>query len=207
MKAFIICIAFFTMPFAGSLKKGVLPKKIDSNKEATFTSDEADAKQSIPYLNQIRSNPSGFSAQLGVDLSAMKANKALTWNDTLAKVALAKAMDMAKRNYFAHVDPDGNGINIKIENGGYTLLPDWYSDRSKNYFESIGAGYDNCKDAIDKLIIDAGTPSLGHRLHLLGQGTFWNNCYDIGIGEVKVTTPNTATYTSYYSFVIAKHQF
>lgn len=41
---------------------------------------------------------------------------------------------MAKRNYMDHVDPDGCGMNIKINAAGYKLRPDWYSDKKKNNF-------------------------------------------------------------------------
>ena len=164
----------------------------------------ADLKDGLAFLNQVRQNPAKYSAEFGIDLSAMKPNIALTWNDTLAKVAQAKAVDMATRGYFGHVDPDGNGMNIKIAKAGYSLLSDWTTPRSQNFFESLGAGYRDINDAIKNLIIDADTPSLGHRLHLLGQGDFWNNCYDIGIGEAKISG---APYPSYYSFIIAKHKF
>ncbi|MCO5945384.1 CAP domain-containing protein [Mucilaginibacter flavidus] len=163
-----------------------------------------DLKDGLAFLNLVRQNPAKYGTEFGIDLSAMKPNIALTWNDTLAKVAQAKAMDMATRGYFDHVDPDGNGMNIKIAEAGYSLLQSWTTPRSQNYFESLGAGYRDINDAIKNLIIDAGTPSLGHRLHLLGQGDFWNNCYDIGIGEARVSG---APYSSYYSFIIAKHKF
>jgi uncharacterized protein YkwD len=200
-KSLQFILAFSAVLFWGSKNVGQLP----GNAKNEFVDAQQDARDGVTYLNQIRANPNAFSGEFGVDLGAMKANKNLIWNDTLAKVARAKAQDMARRNFFAHVDPDGNGMNIKIAQAGYALPADWYSDHSKNYFESLGAGYSNLHEAIKQLIIDAGTPGLGHRLHLLGQGDFWGNCYDIGIGEVQVSSGST--YTSYYSFIIAKHNF
>jgi len=41
----------------------------------------------------------------------------LRWNDALTKVAEAKALDRATRNYFAHVGPDGFGFNHFMVDG------------------------------------------------------------------------------------------
>ncbi len=67
-------------------------------------------------------------------MDGLKPTHALTWNDALGKAAQAKAEDMAKRDYMDHVDPDGCGMNIKINEAGYKLRPDWYSDKKNNNF-------------------------------------------------------------------------
>lgn len=158
------------------------------------------------YLNAIRKNPSAYSQEMGVNLSGIKAMPELKWNHTLAKVAQAKAQDMVDRDYFAHVDPDGCGINIKINAAGYTLRADWYDDASKNYFESLGVGSNisTGKSAVRLLIFDGGddNDNAGHRRHLLGIDDFWSNCYDIGIGMAK-----GGSYGYYWCFIIAKHNF
>src|SRR4051812_17752181 len=45
----------------------------------------------------------------------------LVWNPILARVARERAWDMARRNYFSHVNPDGLGANTLVERAGYVL--------------------------------------------------------------------------------------
>ncbi|MBN9297605.1 MAG: CAP domain-containing protein [Filimonas sp.] len=173
--------------------------KTDSN-----TIDKNEAKAAFLLINQIRSNPAAYSKTIGIDLSYIKALPALRWNDTLARAAEAKALDMANRNYFGHVNPDGFGMNYFINKAGYTLLPDWLDDNKKNFFESIQAGSPTGEEAVKYLILDANTPSLGHRKHLLGIGDWNAGLVDIGIGFVKVAD-GQAKYKTYTSILIAKH--
>ncbi|OLV15472.1 CAP domain-containing protein [Deinococcus marmoris] len=58
---------------------------------------------------------------------------ALAWNGLLGKAARAHAQDMASRNYFDHVSPDGGTMQMRVEAAGYT---DW-----KNLGENIAAGF------------------------------------------------------------------
>jgi uncharacterized protein YkwD len=111
---------------------------------------------------------------------------------------------MATRNYFGHVDPDGSGINFKINAAGYKLQANWLEDFSSNYFESISAGIPDGKSTIIQLINDDGedNENAGHRRHLLGIDSFWSNCYDIGIGMAK-----GGSYGYYWCIIIAKHSF
>jgi uncharacterized protein YkwD len=175
-------------------------------KTDSITVDKNEAKAAFNLINQIRSNPAAYSKVAGVDLSSIKAMPKLRWNDTLAKVAEAKAMDMANRNYFGHVNPDGYGMNYFINQAGYKLLPDWLDDKKKNFFESIQAGAPTGEESVKYLILDANTPSLGHRKHLLGMGDWNASLVDIGIGFVKVPD-GQAKYKTYTSIVIAKHDW
>ena len=165
-----------------------------------------EAKKAFEHLNNIRSNPAAHSARLKIDLNNVKPRHALKWNDTLAKVAETKAMDMAKRNYFGHVDPDGNGINVKIHKAGYKLPQSWVKNKKSNFFESLAAGVEGGPAIIDYLIVDSDTPSLGHRKHLLAIDDFYANCYDIGIGYVERGSGKSA-YSTYICVIIAKHDF
>ncbi|MDH5399007.1 MAG: CAP domain-containing protein [Cyclobacteriaceae bacterium] len=171
--------------------------------ETVINEDFAEAKSAFEYLNMVRLDPASFSSEIGVDLGYVNPIQLLTWNDTLAQVALEKARDMAARNYFDHVDPDGNGMNIKIHEAAYTLNPSWVADKSLSYFESIAAGYDNGIAMVKGLILDEGVNPPGHRNHLLGIDPFWADCYDVGVGFVTV---NNAEYISYGCILIAKHQ-
>ena len=146
-------------------------------------------KDAFDYLNAIRKNPGAYSSEIStaatkVDLSTVDPIGALTWNDTLAKVAQAKAQDMVKRGYDGHLDPDGNGINILIAFAGYDIPFPEYAD--VNYYESLASGSSSPKVAIQHLINDAepNHQRAGHRKHLLGIQDSNKYLVDIGIGWV-----------------------
>ena len=170
--------------------------------EFSAQTDNSDCRAALQYLNKIRAMPNAYSTKLGVDLSGVEAREPLVWNEILAYVAQNKATDMATRGYFSHVDPEGNGINIKLHEAGYELRPDWFEEPSTGYFESLGRGYRTLTDAINGLIIDENVPSLGHRKHLLGIGDFRRNCFDAAIGHAR-----SANGIDYYCVIIAKHDF
>ncbi len=164
--------------------------------------DDKEARAAFDYLNRVRQNPAAFSKEIGVDLSKVQKRPALVWNDILGKVSRDKALDMANRDYFGHVTPDGFGINYLMNAAGYKLLPAWLQDKKANYFESIAAGYPTGVETIRQLILDKGVPDLGHRKHLLGMTPFWANCNDSGIGFVEASGRKFPTFVS---IVIAKH--
>ena len=156
------------------------------------------------YINKIRQNPSAYSSELGVDLSYVEERPALNWNENLAKAAQAKAEDMAANNYFSHTDLQGYGMNIKINEAGYTLESSWYSDVSANYFENISAGIGTGLGVVKQLVVDAGTNPPGHRNSLLGIGDFYSGNVDIGIG---VGYNSNSTYKYYWSILVARHSW
>jgi len=98
-----------------------------------------------------------------------------TRNDTLSQVARARAEDMAQRNYFSHTNPDGHLANYMVEQAGY-LLPDFYPNNDNN-IESIGKNYATPADAWQ-----AWKNSPAHRVHVLGEETFYAAQTDYGIG-------------------------
>jgi uncharacterized protein YkwD len=171
------------------------------NEDPVVNRDEA--RQAFEYLNKVRTDPGEYEKDYPF-LSGLSSIHALKWNDTLAKVAEARAMDLAKRNYFSHVDPDGFGVNYHINKAGYHLDPTWITDQKSNYFESLGAGARSGIDAIRQLVIDANTPSLGHRSHLLGLTEWDSSLVDIGIGYV---TSASSRYPVYTCVIIAKHKW
>lgn len=166
--------------------------------------DPAEAKAAFILLNKIRLNPEKYYS-LGYSSSFPVTRTALVWNDTLARAAEQKAMDMATKKYFDHVDPKGYGMNYYINAAGYKLNPSWLKNRRANNFESIQAGAENGEDAIRDLIKDEGVPSLGHRKHLLGSGFFESQLTDIGIGFVWAQADDQ--YTCYVSVLIAMHDW
>jgi uncharacterized protein YkwD len=163
-----------------------------------------EARRAFEQLNRIRKEPVAHCQRLKFSPIQVLPRPALVWNDTLARAAERKARDMARRNYFAHVDPEGYGMNHHIVQAGYDLDPGWLTDPRANNFESIQAGCDNGAEAIECLIVDYGVPSKGHRTHLLGVGEWNASLVDIGIGFVRYDGPSE--YTTYTCVLIAKHR-
>lgn len=166
--------------------------------------DRDQAKAAFEYLNKVRVDPDAYSASIGVDLSAVEARDVLTWNNTLQEVAEAKALDLANRNYFAHVDPDGFGINYHMNKAGYPMRPEWTTDPKTNNFESLAANSrDNFsgQNFINQLIIDEDVPSLGHRKHLLGMGDWNASLTECGVA---IARKQGTKYTNYLVYIIAK---
>lgn len=167
--------------------------------------DKAEAKAAFEFLNKVRMNPENYYKELNLNGYLPYTKTLLVWNDTLAAVAEHKALDMATRNYFGHVDPEGHGMNYFISKAGYKLEKEWVKRGSENYFESIDAGANDGIDAIKTLIIDQGVPSFGHRKHLLGLDK-WNAALnDIGIGFA--TNRGETEYGTYVSVIIARHNW
>lgn len=166
--------------------------------------DKEEARKAFNILVDIRNNPTKYYKELTFLKNIQISKTKLIWNDTLAKVAEHKATDMAKRNYLAHIDPGGFGINYHIKKSGYLLPPDWTKNNKDNYFESIAAGIKGGEDAIKFLLIDSVDPnSFGHRKHLLGVGD-WNTILkDVGIGYAR--RDSGSYYPNYVCIIIAAH--
>jgi uncharacterized protein YkwD len=168
---------------------------------------QADITEALNFLNDMRSSPSSFSKIVGVPLNDVKPMPALRWNQILANVAQKKAQDMANRNYFDHVNPEGYGINYFIQKAGYKLPDGWTDNIANNFCESISAGTDTPKEGIINLINDGGYADhkmAGHRLHLLGIDEFYAKAYDVGIGWGY--NPNS-TYKYYLVVITARHEW
>ena len=114
----------------------------------------------------------------------------------LAQVAREHAEDMAARDYFNPVNPDGFGPNYLVEQAGYEL-PDWYSQAlDANNIESIAAGYTTPEAAWNGWLA-----SPGHRTHVLGEDSdFFADQTNYGIGYA--FAPGSQ-YTHYLVFISA----
>lgn len=132
-------------------------------------------------------------------------NTQLNWNDKLAKAAEFRAKDMANRDYFEHITPEGIGPNYYISKAGYYLNADWLKDIKANNFESIAANHATAVDAIKAFIIGKDSPGFMHRKHILGMDNWYGSLYDIGIGFAKVA--EGSTYKTYLCVLIAKHDW
>jgi len=186
---FIILSAFISLSF-------------QSQQSTTLLKEEA--KIAFEYLNRLRENPELVKKETGINDRKIKKVHPLVWNETLAKVAEEKAIDMAKNNYFSHTNKKGEGINIMIHRAGYTLNDEFIKNKKNNFFESIHAGSKSGIVGINELIIDKGVNPPGHRYHLLAIEDFYKNCYDCGIGIAY--NPNS-TYKYYHCIIIAKRDF
>jgi len=166
--------------------------------------DTAEAKKAVLYLNKVRANPAAYSKETGANLSTVTKRPALKWNDTLAKIACTKAMDMVKRNYQGHITPEGYGINYMMDTAGYKLNKDWIKDPKMNTFESWQAGAGNGEEMIRELILDTYDKNLGHRAQLLGMNDWNAKMLDIGIAFVK--SPESP-YQTHSIVIIARHDW
>ena len=119
----------------------------------------------------------------------------LVYNPLLTSVARARAKDMARRNYFGHVDPDGYGPNWHLTRAGYQLPIEWTAFRSSNQVESILGGKATAEEAFHTLV-----NSSGHRSHLLAAAPFYANhlCYGIGYAYNPAST-----YKHYWAIISA----
>lgn len=170
------------------------------------TLNKGEAQRAFQYLNQIRTNPLKFQDKFPFLTKHKITKTALAWNNQLAKVAETKALDMAKRKYFAHVDPEGYGMNYHINKGGYKLSKDWLRHKSSNNFESLAYGLQDGPATINTLIIDKGVSGLGHRKHLLGIGDWNSSLTDIGIGFASIER-EAGYLETYVCIIIAKHDW
>ena len=99
----------------------------------------------------------------------------LQFDPILAQVARERAMDLAKRRYFSHTNPDGHGANYLVRKAGY-VLPDWYPGDGNN-LESIAAGGSTASVTWSDWM---GSPD--HKKHLLGEIDFFAEQTSYGVG-------------------------
>ncbi|MBN2786891.1 MAG: CAP domain-containing protein [Paludibacteraceae bacterium] len=189
--------SFFILAFCTTL----IASSVTAKNSGTINLEEA--KNAFEYLNRVRQNPKNYSKEIGGFMRSIKPMPALIWNDTLARVAQEKALDMANKNYFAHINKSGQGINILIHQAGYTLEKEFIKNKKNNFFESLAMGQDNGVEVINELILDKVVNPPSHRQHLLGLTDFWASCLDIGIGFVTTDNPQIPTYTC---IIIARHR-
>lgn len=120
----------------------------------------------------------------------------LTCHPILASVARARAEDMGRRAYFAHVNPDGHGANYLVRQAGYVLPSSYSQEANGNNIESIGAGPGNSDG-----MWDAWMKSSKHNTHLLGKTSFFAEQVEYGIGFAQVPG---SPYEFYWVFISAR---
>lgn len=154
----------------------------------------------IYLLNKARSDPPTYGKSIALDLNDVKAQPALALNKELTASARFRSDDMLKRDYFAHVDPDGTGPNMHAVDSGYNLGRAYTRSKNANNIESIAAGREHAGEILKMLVIDEGVPDLGHRKHLLGMSDYYAAGREIGAGIL----PRGAS-TSKYEAICAIH--
>jgi len=169
----------------GAAAKAATVNSIPQPGALTGSCNPAEQEQAaIATLNQMRREPAAAGQALGINLAGVSPRPALSPNAILAKVARERAEDMAARHYFGHVDPDGIGANQKVVQAGYPLPSFYLGNPANNFIESISAGRQSGRAAIEALIVDRGAATPGHRIHLLGLNDFYGKHTEIGVGFV-----------------------
>jgi hypothetical protein len=129
-----------------------------------------------------------------VSSDASQMRPALKLDPILCQVARKRAADMIARNYFSHVNPDGNGPNQIAKKAGYVLPGNYSSDKDANNIESIASG------ALSPAkVLELWRSSKFHHDHLFGGTDFHRGQTRLGIGIVR--KPGTST--DFYVFISA----
>ncbi len=165
--------------------------------------DKLQEQKALETLNKVRKDPNSFTGRYGKSLKGISPRFDLILNDSLTAVAERKAMSMAYRGYFGHVDPDGNGINYYI-NKSYPLADDQLKDKKQSNLEAIQGGAPSGDIAIKDIVINFDNQDPNGRQLVLGEGDYNGSLTDVGIGYVHATTSNK--YISYTVIILAKHQ-
>jgi hypothetical protein len=175
-------------------------------------------------VNRARSDPPGWAVEMGIDatiggdglptdLIGVVPQPPLAINELLVDSSRLHAEEMAANDYFGHQSQvTGKWPNLLAREAGYPLpmtiplsggffvpVPD-----DSNQIESIAAGFgpgsfdlSNAVNAVIGLIVDTGTPSLGHRIHLLAMTEFNRTFREAGAGY---GFDQAATYRNYWAF-------
>ncbi|MEC4893374.1 MAG: CAP domain-containing protein [Oscillatoria sp. PMC 1051.18] len=152
---------------------------------------EQEEERALAYLNYARQNPQKIGKELGINISNAIPQPPLTMNPILRQVARERVLDMATRNYFDHVDPDGIGPNQKVAQAGYPLPSFFLDNPANNFIESLWTFWvignarnvsSSGRDAIATLIVDENVFPPGHRIHLLALNDFYKEHSEVGIG-------------------------
>lgn len=147
----------------------------------------------MPLIGNGPEEPTGQSESFADQLYELVQPYHPNRNALLDLAAQEHAEDMAQRNYFSHVTPEGVWSNERVREVGYHLPDDWLND--KNYVESIAAGQPTAEEAWD-----AWMHSPSHKTHLLGATDFFAQQTNVGVGYAH---NSNSTYQHYWVIVTA----
>jgi hypothetical protein len=185
----------------------LLQAYLNAQPDISYGVDTVEASEMFIYLQALRLNEVPPSDPMYKYVKGKEKLPPMVWNDTLALVAQARARDLAKHNYFDHVDNLGKGVNYYISEAGYYLPDNWLEDPANNYFESLQAGAPSGIEAVQYLIIDKGIPNKGHRNHLLGQDKWNAENIDFGAAFYRVPPQIKTDYPTFTVIIIARHKY
>jgi uncharacterized protein YkwD len=132
----------------------------------------------LEELNDARANPAAYGNSIGLDLSSVAPAPPLAFDTRLIMTARQHSQDMNDFAYFSHISHDGLNPAQRVTAAGFV-----YSSMG----ESIAGGslYLQPSDALAGLIVDTGTPDLGHRVQLLALDAIHLSQNEVGIGIVQ----------------------
>jgi len=107
---------------------------------------------------------------------------AYTWDEKLATIARDDCVDMATRNFFNHINPDGETPADRAARHGYPTQKDFGSYTRYGVGENIAmlGNYPGTPDDIARFIVKAWMESPDHRANILDLG---NSKYtNLGVG-------------------------
>jgi uncharacterized protein YkwD len=101
----------------------------------------------------------------------------LSWDDNIVTIAREHSKDMVDRNFFAHVNPNGEDPTERAKRHGYSCVKDYGSyytyglaeniAETPIYSDVIGCGSTTSLDSLAKCIVDGWMGSPGHRENIL----------------------------------------
>lgn len=145
------------------------------------------------HVHRLRNNEMILFKRLSSN--AEQQRESMKLDPILCMVARQRAVDMARRDYFSHTNPEGLGANILVRRAGF-ILPSYYDrSRSANSIESLGMKVGGPKE-----IVSLWLKSSGHRAHVLGEFDFFRAQTSVGVG---VARSREAPYYKYYVFLSA----
>ncbi len=142
----------------------------------------------LEELNDARFNPAAYGTPLGLDLSNVAPAQPLAMSTLLVESARLHSQDMITNNYFSHYTPQGIGPPQRIAATGFlataTAESIEYNTNSTLLTDPFSASYAawDTGFSLADLIVDNGTPDLGHRITLLDIGGALHSLRQIGIG-------------------------
>jgi hypothetical protein len=164
--------------------------------------DAAQSQKAFALLNKVRHDPNSYSGRFGFSLKGFSPRADLVWDDSLAAVAMRRAISMAYKGYFGHVDPDGYGINYYINQASYSLTDEQLKHKKESNFDAYEGGAPSGEVAIKNILIDYDKIGDEGRNLLLGVGDFNASLTDCGVAYVHGS--GSTKYKSYTVVIIAK---
>jgi uncharacterized protein YkwD len=119
LAAMILIVIWAVFLAGGCMETTVSPVETANGEEAPDLQGELQGK-----IQEVRSNAADLAATIHGLINEERRNNGLNplqWDPTLANIALSHSKDMAVRDYFDHVSPEGDDFADRYEESGYRL--------------------------------------------------------------------------------------